>query len=55
MVVSSVQNSLMLGGYRDHDLKVNISGGGDVSCYPHLLEVASAFNQLESSYSFGLY
>jgi len=47
MVVSSVQNSLMLGGYRDHDLKVNISGGGDVSCYPHLLEVTSAFKQLD--------
>jgi methanogenesis marker radical SAM protein len=46
IVVNSVQNSLMLGEYRDHDLKVNISGGGDVSCYPHLLEVASAFKQL---------
>lgn len=46
IVVGSVQNSLMLGEYRDQDLKVNISGGGDVSCYPNLLEVASAFKQL---------
>ena len=46
IVVNSVQNSLMLGEYQDHDLKVNLSGGGDVSCYPNLLEVTSAFNQL---------
>ncbi len=43
-VISSVQNSLMLGDYRDANLKVNISGGGDVSCYPHLLDVVSAFS-----------
>jgi methanogenesis marker radical SAM protein len=47
MVVGSVQNSLMMGDYRDQNLKVNISGGGDVSCYPHLLEIATAFKQLE--------
>lgn len=46
IVVGSVQNSLMMGSYRDQGLKVNISGGGDVSCYPHLIEVSSAFNQL---------
>lgn len=45
IVIGSVQNSLMLGNYKDQNLKINISGGGDVSCYPHLLEVSSAFNQ----------
>ena len=46
MVVGSVQNSLMMGDIKDSNIKVNISGGGDVSCYPHLMEVANAFNQL---------
>ena len=45
MVIGSVQNSLMIGDVQDGDLKVNISGGGDVSCYPHLTEVATALNQ----------
>jgi [methyl coenzyme M reductase]-L-arginine C-5-methyltransferase len=45
MVVGSVQNSLMMGEITDSNLKVNISGGGDVSCYPHLMEVAAALNQ----------
>ncbi len=45
MVVGSVQNSLMMGEIKDNNIKVNISGGGDVSCYPHLMEVASALNQ----------
>lgn len=45
IVVNSVQTSLMMGNNRDQDLKVNISGGGDVSCYPHLLEITSAFSQ----------
>ena len=45
MVVGSVQNSLMMGDIKDSNIKVNISGGGDVSCYPHLMEVANAFNQ----------
>ncbi|MFZ0442678.1 MAG: methyl coenzyme M reductase-arginine methyltransferase Mmp10, partial [Methanobacterium sp.] len=45
MVVGSVQNSLMMGDIKDSNIKVNISGGGDVSCYPHLMEVATAFNQ----------
>jgi methanogenesis marker radical SAM protein len=43
-VVSSVQNSLMMGNYHDSNLTVNISGGGDVSCYPNLLEVVNAFS-----------
>ncbi len=46
LVVSSVQSTLMLGNYQDKDLKVNISGGGDVSCYPHLTEITSAFSDL---------
>ena len=45
MVLGSVQNSIMMGNYRDKDLKVNISGGGDVSCYPQLLELAAGLNQ----------
>ena len=43
-VISSVQSTLMLGNYRDSNLKVNISGGGDVSCYPHLFDIVSAFS-----------
>lgn len=46
VVVGSVQNSLLMGGYKDNNLKINISGGGDVSCYPHLLEISSAFKEL---------
>lgn len=44
LVVNSVQSTLMLGNYHDNNLKVNISGGGDVSCYPHLMEITSAFH-----------
>jgi methanogenesis marker radical SAM protein len=47
MVVGSVQNSLMMGSHGAGKIKVNISGGGDVSCYPHLMEITSAFNQLQ--------
>ena len=46
MVIGSVQNTLMMGGYKDQNLKVNISGGGDVSCYPNLMEISSAFKEL---------
>jgi methanogenesis marker radical SAM protein len=46
IVMGSVQNTLLMSGHKDHDLKVNISGGGDVSCYPHLLEITSAFKDL---------
>jgi [methyl coenzyme M reductase]-L-arginine C-5-methyltransferase len=45
MVVGSVQNSLMMGNYHENDLKINISGGGDVSCYPHLLDITSTFSK----------
>jgi methanogenesis marker radical SAM protein len=44
-VISEVQSTLMLGNYRNQDLKINISGGGDVSCYPQLNEVVSTLNQ----------
>ena len=47
MVVHSVQTTLMLGNYSDKNLKINISGGGDVSCYPHLNELVSAFSQFD--------
>lgn len=47
VVVGSVQNSLIMGGYHDQNLKINISGGGDVSCYPHLMEISTAFKQLD--------
>ncbi|MCE5214379.1 MAG: methyl coenzyme M reductase-arginine methyltransferase Mmp10 [Methanobacterium sp.] len=46
IVVGSVQNTLLMGGLKDHDLKVNISGGGDVSCYPNLLDISSTFKDL---------
>lgn len=45
MVVNSVRTSLMMGNFRDDNLMINISGGGDVSCYPHLLEITSEFSQ----------
>lgn len=45
MVVNSVKTSIMMGNFREEDLKINISGGGDVSCYPHLLDITSAFSQ----------
>ncbi|MDR2873674.1 MAG: methyl coenzyme M reductase-arginine methyltransferase Mmp10 [Methanobrevibacter sp.] len=44
-VISELQSTLMLGNYKNHDLKINISGGGDVSCYPHLNELVSTINQ----------
>ena len=47
VVMSEVQSTLMLGNIRDDNLKVNISGGGDVSCYPHLEEVTGTLNQFD--------
>ncbi|MDR3063767.1 MAG: methyl coenzyme M reductase-arginine methyltransferase Mmp10 [Methanobrevibacter sp.] len=44
-VMSELQNTLMFGNYRDSKLKVNISGGGDISCYPHLEELTANLNQ----------
>jgi methanogenesis marker radical SAM protein len=45
MVLGSVQSSLMIGEFPENDLKINISGGGDLSCYPHLLEISSTISQ----------
>lgn len=45
LVLGNLQNSLMMGNYRGEDLKINISGGGDLSCYPYLLELTSAISQ----------
>ncbi|OPX59408.1 MAG: Radical SAM superfamily protein [Methanobacterium sp. PtaB.Bin024] len=45
MVINSVKTSMMMGNYGEDDLKINISGGGDVSCYPYLLDITSAFSQ----------
>ncbi|BDZ69669.1 methyl coenzyme M reductase-arginine methyltransferase Mmp10 [Methanobacterium petrolearium] len=45
MVINSVKTSMMMGNYGEDDFKINISGGGDVSCYPYLLDITSAFSQ----------
>jgi methanogenesis marker radical SAM protein len=47
IVASMVQNTLMMGEFQDKNLKINISGGGDVSCYPQLEELAATFNQFD--------
>jgi methanogenesis marker radical SAM protein len=44
-VMSEVQQTLMMMNPQDKNLKINISGGGDVSCYPHLEELAGTMNQ----------
>lgn len=44
-VLTDLQNALMMQPIRDNDLKVNISGGGDVSCYPYLLDLTAGINQ----------
>ena len=44
-VISEVQMALMMNPVRDGNLKVNISGGGDVSCYPYLEELISSLYQ----------
>ena len=44
-VVNEVQTTLMMTNPTDSDLKVNISGGGDVSCYPHLEELTGTLHQ----------
>jgi methanogenesis marker radical SAM protein len=47
LVMSEVQNTLMMSNPQDKNLKVNISGGGDVSCYPHLEELTNTLHQFE--------
>lgn len=44
-VLNEVQMALMMNPVRDANLKVNISGGGDVSCYPQLEELISNLYQ----------
>ena len=46
-VISEVQMALMMNPVRDANLKVNISGGGDVSCYPHLEELIAGLYQMQ--------
>ena len=44
-VVTNVQNTLMMRPIRG-EVKANITGGGDISCYPYLEELTESFNQL---------
>ena len=44
-VISDVQNALMMNMGRGR-VTANISGGGDISCYPHLETLTSNLNQL---------
>lgn len=43
-VLTDVQNTLMMQPVKD-DIKVNISGGGDVSCYPYLENLTASLKQ----------
>ncbi|MDI9614902.1 methyl coenzyme M reductase-arginine methyltransferase Mmp10 [Methanothermobacter sp.] len=45
LVMGNVQTTLMMQNTQDKDLKINISGGGDVSCYPHLEELTSGLSE----------
>ena len=45
-VMTNVQNTLMMNPLRDHGMKANITGGGDISCYPYLEELTAGLNQL---------
>lgn len=45
-VITEVQNALMMQpNFRENDIKINISGGGDVSCYPYLENLTANLNQ----------
>ena len=44
-VLNELQMSLMMNQVDPRDLKINITGGGDVSCYPQLEELIGAINQ----------
>lgn len=46
-IVNEVQSTLIMTNPSDNNLKVNISGGGDVSCYPHLEELTGTLYQFE--------
>ena len=46
-VITEVQNALMMQpNFRGNNIKANISGGGDVSCYPYLEGLTANLNQL---------
>ena len=46
-VITEVQNALMMQpNFRGNNIKANISGGGDVSCYPYLENLTANLNQL---------
>ena len=47
LVTNDIQSTLMFNPVRDNNLKINISGGGDVSCYPQIQELAATINQLQ--------
>lgn len=47
LVANELQSALMFNPVRDNNLKVNISGGGDVSCYPQIHELAATINQFQ--------
>ena len=44
-VITEVQNALMMRPDIRGNIKANISGGGDVSCYPHLENLTANLNQ----------
>lgn len=44
-VINNIQTTLMMQPIRG-EIKANISGGGDVSCYPYLENLTSALNQM---------
>lgn len=53
-VITEVQNALMMQpNLRGNNIKANISGGGDVSCYPHLENLTSNLNQFSLSSHLG--
>lgn len=44
-VINSIQTTLMMQPIRG-EIKANISGGGDVSCYPYLEDLTASLNQM---------
>ena len=45
LVMNEIQTAMMMNQTSDKEIKVNISGGGDVSCYPQLEELVAGINQ----------
>ncbi|MDO5848140.1 MAG: methyl coenzyme M reductase-arginine methyltransferase Mmp10 [Methanobrevibacter sp.] len=44
-VITNIQTTLMMQPIRG-EIKANISGGGDISCYPYLEDLTAALNQM---------